>query len=204
MVPANRGIKTIIRSLPDLKPLNPYGTSKQEFDLWVLEQDKTPFFWAGLKFFNVYGPNEYHKGRMASVIFHTFNQVNKTGEMKLFASNDPNYEDGMQLRDFIYVKDLVAVCIWMMEERKDSGIFNLGTGKARTFYDLAKATQVSMDREPKISFMPMPEDLVNTYQNFTEADMQKLIDSGYDKGFHSLEEGIDDYVRNYLVPAKYY
>ena len=193
----------------NLKPLNPYGQSKQAFDLWALEQDERPPFWVGLKFFNVYGPNEYHKGRMASVIFHTYHQVKETGEMKLFASNDERYENGQQLRDFIYVKDLCKVMLWFRDySKKDaahkaSGLYNLGTGKARTFYALAYCTQTAMGLEPKISYKPMPEDLLETYQNFTEADMQKLLDIGYDQGFYSLEEGIQDYVTNYLSQDKY-
>ncbi len=189
-----------------LKPLNPYGESKNEFDKWVLKQvkeSKQPPFWAGLKFFNVYGPNEYHKGRMASVIFHAFHQIKNTGGMKLFRSHNPNYKNGEQLRDFIYVKDLIEVCLFLMEEQPKSGIYNLGTGKARTFLDLAKNTFKAMDKEEKISFIDTPEDIRDKYQYFTEADMSKLLSEGYKKGFRSLEEGIEDYVKNYLIPEKY-
>ncbi|MDP4731438.1 MAG: ADP-glyceromanno-heptose 6-epimerase, partial [Flavobacteriales bacterium] len=140
-------------TIPQLQPLNPYGQSKQDFDVWALQQEDAPYFWAGLKFFNVYGPNEYHKGRMASVIWHTFNQIGKSGEMKLFRSHNPNFTDGGQMRDFVYVKDLVEVLMFLMHHRKDSGIYNLGSGKARTFLDLATATFHSMGKEPNISFV---------------------------------------------------
>lgn len=187
-----------------LKPLNPYGDSKNDFDKWVLKQDKTPPFWAGLKFFNVYGPNEYHKGRMASVIFHAYNQIGKTGGMKLFRSHNPEYKDGEQLRDFIYVKDVVNVCLFLMEEEQPSGIYNLGSGKARTFLDLTTNTFTAMDREPNIGFVDTPEDIRDKYQYFTEADMTKLIESGYKTPFHTLEEGVQDYVKNYLTTSDYY
>ncbi len=187
-----------------LKPLNPYGESKNDFDKWVLKQEKQPFFWAGLKFFNVYGPNEYHKGRMASVIFHAYNQISKTGEMKLFASHHPDYRDGEQLRDFVYVKDVANVCMFLLNHRKDSGIYNLGSGKARTFIDLVNNTFKAMNLTPNVSFIPTPEDIRDKYQYFTEADMAKLKAIGYDKPFTSLEEGVEDYVKNYLTTATYY
>jgi ADP-L-glycero-D-manno-heptose 6-epimerase len=186
-----------------LKPLNPYGDSKNEFDKWVLKQTTTPPFWAGLKFFNVYGPNEFHKGRMASVIFHAFNQISETGGMKLFASHHPDYKNGEQLRDFIYVKDVVSVCMYLMEIQPKNGLYNLGTGKARTFLDLAKATFKALQVPENISFIPTPEDIRDKYQYYTEADMSKLIKSGYKKPFHSLEDGVTDYVQNYLMPHKY-
>lgn len=188
----------------DLKPLNPYGDSKNDFDKWVLQQDQTPPFWAGLKFFNVYGPNEYHKGRMASVIFHAFNQINATGGMKLFRSHRDDYKDGEQLRDFVYVKDVVEVCLYLMDTPPDSGIYNLGSGTARSFLDLTKNTFKAMGKEEKISFIDTPADIRDKYQYFTEADMSKLIASGYSKPFHTLEEGVADYVKNYLSEEKYY
>lgn len=187
-----------------LKPLNPYGDSKNDFDKWVLKQEKQPYFWAGLKFFNVYGPNEYHKGRMASVIFHAYNQITKTGEMKLFASHHPDYKDGEQLRDFVYVKDVVNVCLFLLNHRKDSGIYNLGSGKARTFLDLVNNTFKAMNLTPKISFIPTPEDIRDKYQYFTEADMSKLKAIGYNQPFTTLEDGVEDYVKNYLSSATYY
>ncbi len=187
-----------------LEPLNEYGRSKNDFDAWALEQSAAPPRWYGLKFFNVYGPNEYHKGRMASVIWHTFRQVTATGAMKLFRSHHPDYADGQQSRDFIYVKDLCRVCHWLMDNQPDdSGLYNLGTGTARPFHDLARATFAAMDREPDISFIDTPADLREKYQYFTEADMSKLRAAGYERPFLTLEEGVDDYVRNYLTTGKY-
>lgn len=182
-----------------LKPLNPYGDSKNDFDKWALQQEKKPFFWAGLKFFNVYGPNEYHKGRMASVVFHAFNQIRDTGGMKLFRSHRPDYKDGEQLRDFVYVKDVCNVCIFLMEHRKHSGIYNLGSGQARSFLDLARNVFKAMDRPEQIAFIDTPLDIRDKYQYFTEAEMGKLRGIGYDKPFHTLEEGIADYVKGYLM-----
>ena len=184
--------------VPDLRPLNPYGRSKNEFDRWVLEQERRPFFWAGLKFFNVYGPNEYHKGRMASVVYHAFEQIKKTGGMKLFRSHRPDFGDGMQARDFIYVKDVVEVILFLAEKRPESGLYNLGTGEARTFLDLVSSTFRSMGRESNISFMDTPEDIRDKYQYFTQADMGKLREAGYRVPFRSLEEGVEDYVGTYL------
>lgn len=190
--------------IPKLKPLNPYGDSKNDFDKWVMTQTEFPPFWAGLKFFNVYGPNEFHKGRMASVIFHAFNQIGKTNGMKLFRSHNPDYTDGGQLRDFVYVKDVVEVCQYLMDSSPESGIYNLGSGTARTFLDLTKNTFKAMGVEENISFIDTPEDIRDKYQYYTEADMTKLIESGYDKGFRTLEEGVEDYVKNHLVGQKYY
>ncbi len=188
----------------ELKPLNPYGVSKNEFDKWALTQSEQPYFWAGLKFFNVYGPNEYHKARMASVIFHSFNQIKATNGMKLFRSHNPKYKDGEQLRDFVYVKDVVDVLLFLMNYRKNSGIYNLGTGKARTFLDLTKNTFRAMNMAENISFIDTPEDIRDKYQYFTEAKMDKLLAIGYKKPFHSLEEGVEDYVKNYLISHSYY
>jgi ADP-L-glycero-D-manno-heptose 6-epimerase len=182
-----------------LKPLNPYGESKQEFDAWALQQKRKPYFWAGLKFFNVYGPNEYHKGRMASVVFHAFNQIRETGQMKLFRSHNSKYKDGEQLRDFIYVKDTVDVCFFLMQHRKDSGIYNLGTGKARTFVDLVRSVFNAMDKKENIEFIDTPADIRDKYQYFTEAKMDKLKSIGYNKSFTSLESGVKDYLENYLM-----
>jgi len=186
-----------------LRPLNGYGYSKQLFDQWVnkqLEENaKTPKQHVGFKFFNVYGPNEYYKGTMASVIFHTFNDVMATGKKGLFKSYKEGYEDGGQLRDFVYVKDVCSVIRFMMEHQEVSGLFNLGTGKARSFYDLAVATFSAMGKEPNIEFIEMPETLRPKYQYFTEADMEKLKAAGYDKPFFSLEDGAKDYVQNHLM-----
>jgi ADP-L-glycero-D-manno-heptose 6-epimerase len=217
-----------------LHPLNPYGKSKNEFDKWALRKsqesgvgsrESAPPFWTGLKFFNVYGPNEYHKGRMASMIFHGFNQIQKTGKIRLFRSHRPDFKDGEQLRDFIYVDDLAKVMYWMMDvvkrqsptvnvqseislmahdSRLTPELYNLGTGKARTFNDMAKATFSSMGKDPVIEYIDMPEDIRDKYQYFTEADMNKLRSAGYKEDFFSLEEGVKDYVINYLEQKKYY
>lgn len=185
-----------------LKPLNPYGESKNDFDKWVLEQERKPYFWIGLKFFNVYGPNEYHKGRMASVIFHAYNQILETGKMKLFRSHKPEFKDGEQLRDFIYVLDAADVMLFFMNHRKNSGIYNLGTGHARTFNDLVKYTFDAMDLPVAIEYIDTPGDIRDTYQYFTEANMNKIRETGYSGVFRSLNEGIHDYIRNYLIPGK--
>ena len=196
--------------IENLKPLNAYGVSKNEFDKWALKQQSSPPAWAGLKFFNVYGPNEYHKARMASVIFHSYNQIIEKGFVKLFKSHKKEFNDGEQLRDFIYVKDVLEICFWFLEcWQKDpatfiTGIYNVGTGNARSFNDLVKATFSGLDRKPEIEYIDMPEDIRNTYQYYTQADMQKIKDAGYNENMFSLEEGVDDYVRNYLSQKKYY
>jgi ADP-L-glycero-D-manno-heptose 6-epimerase len=189
--------------IKNLIPLNPYGESKNTFDLWAIGQAKQPYSWAGLKFFNVYGPNEYHKGRMASVVLHAFGQIRSTGAIRLFRSHHPNFENGEQLRDFIYVKDVVDVCLFLMENRGKNGIYNLGTGKARTFLDLARATFVAMELSEDIQFMDTPADIRDKYQYFTEANMTKLKAIGYQRPFHSLEEGVSDYITNYLNSGTY-
>jgi ADP-L-glycero-D-manno-heptose 6-epimerase len=181
-----------------LKPLNPYGDSKNNFDKWVLNQNTTPPFWAGVKFFNVYGPNENHKGRMASVVYHTYHQIEKTGGMKLFRSHNTAYKDGEQLRDFIYVKDVVSILLFLKENQVSSGLYNSGTGIARSFHDLVSLTFQALDLKPNISFIDTPLDIRDKYQYFTEASMQKLIAAGYSKSFYTLEEGVSDYVKNYL------
>jgi ADP-L-glycero-D-manno-heptose 6-epimerase len=190
--------------IEQLQPLNPYGVSKNEFDKWVLHQEDHPPFWAGLKFFNVYGPNEYHKARMASMIFHSFNQIKKNGEVKLFRSHKDGYKDGEQLRDFVYVKDVIAVCYWLMENQPQSAIYNLGTGKARSFNALASATFSGLGLSPNIHYIDTPEDIRDKYQYFTEATMDKLKAAGYTKEFYSLETGVEDYVKNYLVKNLFY
>ncbi len=187
-----------------LKPLNPYGESKNDFDKWALLQPEAPPLWIGLKFFNVYGPNEYHKARMASVIFHAFNQIQKAGKVKLFRSHRAEYKDGWQLRDFVYVKDVVNVCWFFHQHQKHSGIYNLGSGKARSFYDLAANTFKAMNHEVQIDFIDIPQDIRDKYQYFTEANMQKLISIGYSKPFTTLEQGVNDYVTKYLLPNAYF
>jgi len=190
--------------VPQLHPLNPYGISKNEFDKWVLHQENHPPFWAGLKFFNVYGPNEYHKARMASVIFHSFKQIKQNRKVKLFKSHKAGYENGEQLRDFVYVKDVIEVCIWLMEHQPGSALYNLGTGQARSFNDLVKATFAGLDLQPAIEYIDMPEDIRDKYQYFTEAKMEKLKQAGYTNEFYPLEKGVDDYVRNYLDKNLFY
>ncbi len=187
-----------------LVPLNPYGESKNEFDIWALKSDITPPFWAGLKFFNVYGPNEYHKSRMASVIMHAFKQINETGKVKLFKSHNAKFKDGEQLRDFIYVKDIVEVILFLMSKQPISGLYNLGTGQARSFVDLAKATFAALEISPNIEFIDTPEDIRDKYQYFTEANMEKLRNAGYESDLTTLEDGVEDYVKNYLIDNKYF
>lgn len=200
-------------SITNLRPLNGYGYSKHFFDQWVLKQvaDKQPAppAWAGFKFFNVYGPNEYHKERMASVAFHTFNQFSETGTMKLFKGTKAGVEDGMQLRDFVYVKDAANVLVHFLNASLTSkpapnGIYNIGTGQARSFKDLATNVMSSLGRNPNITYIDMPQDLQGKYQYFTQAEMQKLRKAGYKAPFTSLEDGVKDYVQNYLMQEDKY
>lgn len=186
----------------NLRPLNGYGYSKQLFDIWAEKQVLTTKQHVGFKFFNVYGPNEYFKGSMASVIFHSFNKISATGEMGLFKSYKDGYEDGKQLRDFVYVKDICKVIKFMIEHQEINGLYNLGTGKCRTFYDLAAATFKAMGLEPNIKFVDMPESLRPKYQYYTQATMDKLRKAGYMDEFYTLEAGARDYVQNYLMKNK--
>ncbi len=188
----------------DLKPLNPYGKSKHDFDKWVLQQQHQPPFWAGLKFFNVYGPNEYHKGRMASAIWHIFHQIQTNGQVDLFRSHKPGIADGEQQRDFVYVKDVVDVCAFFLKEQPSNGIYNLGTGKTNSFKDLARCVFDAMKQKPVIRYVDTPELIRTKYQYFTEAKIDKLRDTGYGKPFSTLEKGVADYVNNYLEKNKYY
>jgi ADP-L-glycero-D-manno-heptose 6-epimerase len=189
--------------LQKLQPLNPYGLSKHKFDLWVMQQERTPPFWAGFKFFNVFGPNEYHKKRMASVVFHAYNQISQTGKVTLFKSHKPDFENGNQLRDFIYVKDVLKVLTFFMENRKNSGLYNLGTGTARTFKDLVMPIFLGLNHPPHIEYIDIPEDIREKYQYYTCADMNKLKEAGYDQGFYSLEDAILDYLGEYLMAGNY-
>jgi ADP-L-glycero-D-manno-heptose 6-epimerase len=191
-------------NITNLRPLNLYGWSKHDFDVWALKQVRTPNYWAGLKFFNVYGPNEYHKGRMASVVLHAFNTISRTKKMNLFRSHHKDYRDGEQSRDFIYVEDIADVMIYFMEHQVKSGIYNVGTGKARTFLDLTRAVFNSLKLNPEISFVDTPVDLRGRYQYFTEAEITKLREVGYRKPFTELEEGIDEYVKEYLLSEACY
>ena len=187
-----------------LQPLNAYGRSKNDFDIWALAQTDTPPFWAGLKFFNVFGPNEYHKGRMASVIFHAYNQIKSGGNVKLFRSHNPNYSDGGQMRDFIYVRDIAQIIIWLINNRPESGLYNSGTGVARTFRDLVGAIFTSLSLPEQIQFIDTPADIRDKYQYFTEADMTKLRHSGYDLPFYTLEDSVREYVTDFLAPGRYF
>jgi ADP-L-glycero-D-manno-heptose 6-epimerase len=181
-----------------LQPLNPYGVSKNDFDKWVLSQENCPFFWAGLKFFNVYGPNEYHKSRMASVVFHAFRQIRESGKLKLFMSHREGIAHGEQKRDFVYVMDVVEVCVFLMHHRKDSGIYNLGSGSARSFNDLASAVFGALQLPVNIEYVETPADIRDAYQYYTCADMTKLNGIGFPHEFSSLESGVRDYVNKYL------
>ena len=191
--------------LDKLLPLNHYGVSKNEFDKWVIAQTEQPPLWTGLKFFNVYGPNEYHKNRMASVVFHSFNQLKTEGEIKLFKSDRPDFKDGMQLRDFVYVKDAAAAVLHFLTHKKHSGIYNVGTGKASSFKSLAESLLKSIEGDvDAIKYVDMPDDLKGKYQYFTEANVKKLKDAGYTKPFLTIEEGIKDYAINYLTKSDAY
>jgi ADP-L-glycero-D-manno-heptose 6-epimerase len=196
--------------LKKLQPLNKYGYSKKIFDDWAFKQSIAPKQWCGLKFFNVYGPQEYHKGRMASMVFHTFNQYRDNGGVKLFKSHKEGFKDGEQLRDFVYLKDVVDVMYFLLTEKVESGVYNIGTGEARSFLDLSMATMRAASNNPElkvedvVEFIPMPEDLRGRYQYFTQASMEKLKRAGYTKKFTSLEEGVKDYVQNYLAKEDSY
>ena len=191
-------------SLKQLKPLNPYGWSKLEFDQWAVSQPEKPFYWAGLKFFNVYGPNEYHKGRMASVVWHAYQQILSSDKVRLFRSHRADVKDGEQMRDFIYVRDVTEVCMYLMEHRKGSGIYNLGSGAARTFLDLGSAVFSVLGKKQNVEFIDTPADIRDKYQYFTEADMNKLRGAGYTRPFTTLEAGISDYIINYLAKGPGY
>lgn len=196
------------KGIPSLRPLNKYGYSKHLSDEWILKQKKKPKVWFGVKFFNVFGPNEYHKGKMSSVVYQSFNQIRDVGEVKLFKSHRPDYKDGEQLRDFVYVKDVVRAMIELIEAGKKkpgiSGIYNLGTGEARSFHDLVKATYSAMDIAPKIQFIDMPVELRNQYQYYTQAEMQKLKKALPKFKFMKLEDAVSDYVRNHLAKEDQY
>lgn len=186
--------------IDQLLPLNGYGYSKQLFDQWVKHQAKTfPAQYCGLKFFNVYGPNEYFKGSMASMVFHGFNQIKETGKVKLFKSCNPHYTDGGQLRDFVYVKDICKVIMWLLGNKQVSGLFNVGTGRAQSFAELAEATFHALDLEPNIEYIDMPEKLRGKYQYYTKAEMSKLYAAGYPYDFMDVETGVRDYVQEHLA-----
>jgi ADP-L-glycero-D-manno-heptose 6-epimerase len=199
----SNGYNDSIEGLDVLRPLNMYGYSKHLFDRWAVNQnilDKA----AGLKFFNVYGPNEYHKGDMSSVVYKAFHQIEENGSLNLFESHRPDYLDGEQLRDFIYVRDCTKIMAWLLENPSVAGLFNVGTGTARSFKDLANATFSALDRKPAINYIPMPETLRDKYQYYTCADMTKLRSAGFSDSFTSLEDGIKEYVKNYLSSSNPY
>ncbi len=186
-------------NIDELLPLNGYGYSKQLFEQWVKHQAISfPKQHVGLKFFNVYGPNEYFKGSMASMIFHGYKQIQETGRIKLFQSYNPDYDDGDQLRDFVYVKDICSVICWLLQNKEISGLFNVGTGRAQSFKELAEATFYALGLEPNIEYIEMPEQLRKKYQYYTKAEMSSLREAGYLKDFMDLEAGVKDYVQNYL------
>ncbi len=191
-------------NISSLSPLNPYAIYKNKFDKWILSNINKPPTCVGLKFFNVYGPNEYHKSRMASVIFHAYNQIMKSGQMKLFKSHTKNYSDGEQSRDFIYVKDVVKTLIFFYKNQNNIGIYNLGTGQARSFNDLISITFKAMKKECSISYIDIPIDIRDTYQYYTRAKISKLRNVGYREKFYSLEDGIKEYIQEYLLEKKYY
>lgn len=198
------GYKDDHEIIPELKPLNVYAKSKNDFDKWVLTKKNKPYFWIGLKFFNVYGPNEYHKKEMASVIFHAFNQINSTDQLKLFKSHNSKFKNGEQCRDFIYVKDVVDVLFFFMHHRKDSGVYNLGTSISNSFLSLAEIIFSCQKKNVKIEFIDIPKGIRNNYQYFTKASIQKLRDVGYTKPFISLKKGVKDYIENYLSKNAYF
>ena len=188
-----------------LKPLNHYAVSKNEFDKWAVRQELKPKFWVGLKFFNVYGPNEYHKGPMASVIYHAWQQITQQGKVKLFQSHRSDISDGEQKRDFVYIKDVLGVLLFFFRNTSvPPGIYNVGSGEARTFLDLATNTFMALDKKPAVVFVPTPENIREKYQYFTRANLTRLFSIGYHRPFYTLEEGIADYVKNYLVEGKYF
>lgn len=194
-------------SINDLRPLNLYGWSKQTFDVWALAQaaqGKAPPHWAGFKFFNVYGPNEYHKDDMMSIVAKNFERISNGEKISLFKSHRPDYRDGEQLRDFIYVKDCCSVMLWFLNKATESGIFNVGSGAARSFRDLMEATGVAAQKPVHIEYVPMPDKIRDKYQYFTQASMDKIRAAGYDGQFHSLESGVADYVINYLAKPDAY
>jgi ADP-L-glycero-D-manno-heptose 6-epimerase len=187
-----------------LRPLNPYGESKHNFDLWALGEKQKPPFWKGLKFFNVYGPNEYHKGKMASMVFHAYNQIMQFGQLSLFKSYKDGFSDGNQLRDFIYIKDILDICLWLFKTKENSGIINIGTGISSSFNQLGEAVFKALEMPVNIKYIEMPDSLKNKYQYRTNANISKLRKMGYEKPFTTLDGGIEDYVKNYLRKGAFY
>ncbi len=199
----SNGYSDDIKGLNALRPLNMYGYSKQLFDRWALKNHILDNA-AGLKFFNVYGPHEYHKGDMSSVVYKAYHQILEKGSLSLFKSHRADYLDGEQLRDFIYVKDCTRIMAWLLENPSVAGIFNVGTGTARSFKDLAMATFSALGREPALNYIPMPETLRDKYQYYTCADMKKLRSAGFSDAFTSIEAGVKEYVQHYLSDSNPY
>ena len=199
----SQGFSDHEEGIPALRPLNMYGYTKQLFDLWLLREHCQREV-ASLKFFNVYGPNEYHKGDMRSVALRAFGQIGETGRLKLFKSDVPGLADGEQKRDFVYVKDCAVLVGWLLEKPSVGGIRNVGTGQARTFNDLGRAVFAAMGREPAIDYIPMPPELIGKYQSYTCADMDWLAKTACPVRFRSLEEGVTDYIQQYLATADQY
>jgi ADP-L-glycero-D-manno-heptose 6-epimerase len=193
--------ETIIKSL---KPKNLYGQSKHDFDLWALQQTEKPFFWAGLKMFDVYGPNEAHKERMSSVIYRVSEQIRKGETVTLFASENPDYQNGEQKRDFIYIKDVMEVCVFLMHHRRNSGIYNVGTTQAHSFNDMVEVVAKTLGKSTEIDFIPIPEALRVSYQYLTQANINKLRSIGYQRAFTTLEEGVSEYIHSYILPRKHF
>ncbi len=198
----SNGFKDDETKLGELRPMNMYGYSKCMFDLWAKRAGLLDSV-VGLKYFNVFGPNEYHKGNMRSFVVKAFEQINESGKVGLFKSYDTEYADGEQVRDFLYIKDAVDMTLLFMDNPKLAGIYNIGSGKARTWNDLAKATFKAMDKKANINYIEMPENIKDKYQYFTEADITKLRKAGYDGETTSLEDAIKDYVQNYLQKDEY-
>jgi ADP-L-glycero-D-manno-heptose 6-epimerase len=190
------------KSVQNLSPLNMYGYSKQMFDLWAIRQNMLGSI-VGLKYFNVFGPNEYHKGDMRSVVHKAYEQIISEGFVRLFKSKNQNYKDGEQMRDFIYVKDAVDMTIWFLNNKDINGLYNIGSGKARTWNDLVAAIFNALNKEVNIKYIDMPKHLELKYQYFTEAKMDKFLSTGYANPLATLEEGVSDYVKNYLLKEKY-
>ncbi len=187
-----------------LRPLNLYGESKIKMDRWAVLQNITPPFWYGLRFFNVYGPNEYHKNEMSSVVFKAFNQIKNTGKLNLFRSHHPDYSDGMQLRDFVYVKDITHWIIEFIDKKPKSGLYNMGAGQARSWLDLAHAVFKGLQMEPKIEWIDIPESIRNQYQYYTQANITKLLQQNISEPQWALEKGINDYICSYLLQNEPY
>jgi ADP-L-glycero-D-manno-heptose 6-epimerase len=198
----SKGFSDDESKLSELEPLNMYGYSKQAFDLWAASNGMLKKI-VGLKYFNVFGPNEYHKADMRSFVLKGYEQIKQTGKVRLFKSHNPDYADGRQKRDFLYVKDAVDMTLFFLDNKKPCGIFNIGAGMPRTWLDLANALFATMGKQPNVEFIDTPPEIRDNYQYFTQADITKLRKAGYDKQIIPLENAVADYVQNYLIPGRY-